>query len=152
MRVIIVFLILSLIPFISYAEDARWERNAPKPVKQVIKANEQKEPDTFSLYELEHEKKMLELLRESPTPLRTPDTILRVLILPHSDVNNVLHNYKYLYVKVEEGKWVIGDYLLKPVEGGKRILSPLESPLTSELPNKEETKNKGEGERENVSD
>ena len=50
---------------------------------------------------------------------------------PYADRNNVLHNFLYAFLKVEEGKWIIGDYLMEPARVGKGIITPIENPQTS---------------------
>lgn len=86
-----------------------------------------------SLYEIEKEKKTLDVLKETPTPLRTPDTIIRVLMLPYTDSNNVLHSYYYTFVKVEDGSWVLGDYLNSATNKPKKlILHHIDAPVASQ--------------------
>lgn len=78
-----------------------------------------------SLYEKEVQELMVKLLRTPPTPLRVPDRILRVLILPYVDENGNLIAGHYTFLKVEEGKWIMGDYLIekeKPI----REFTPLD--------------------------
>lgn len=85
-----------------------------------------------SLYETEKEKKTLDVLKEAPTPLRTPDTIIRVLMLPYTDSNDVLHGYYYTFLKVEDGSWVLGDYLNSAAnKPRKMILHHIDAPLAS---------------------
>jgi len=66
--------------------------------------------------ELEREKQEIfkNIVKSPPIPLKAPDTILRVLIMPHVDASGVFHSYEYSYLKVSEGKWILGDYLLSP--------------------------------------
>ncbi len=86
-----------------------------------------------SLYDIEKERVTINILKESPIPLRTPDTILRVLMLPYTDNNNVLHSYYYTFLKVEDGNWVIGDYLnIASHKPKKMILHHIDAPLSSE--------------------
>ena len=73
----------------------------------------------------EQVEKMSKLLQEEPTPLKMPDTIVRVLFLPYVDENKVLHAQSFKFLKIDEGKWVLGDYMLKPGEGIKEV-TPLE--------------------------
>jgi len=77
-----------------------------------------------SLYDKEVQEKILQLLRQEPTPLKVPDTVIRVLILPYVDEKGNLVSQKYIFFR-EEGKWILGEYLLqrgKPI----RELRPLE--------------------------
>lgn len=87
----------------------------------------------ISLYEIEKERKTIDVLKETPTPLRTPDTIVRVLILPYIDNNNVLHSFYYTFLKVEDGDWVLGDYLNSATNKPKKmILHHIDAPVTGE--------------------
>ena len=52
------------------------------------------------------------LLKKPETPMVEPPRIMRVLILPYEDRNNVLFMPRYTYLKVEDSKWVVGDYLV----------------------------------------
>ena len=61
--------------------------------------------------EAEKDNKLSSIINKPVAPLRTPDTILRVLILPYEDDNGVLNGWKYSYVKVDDGKWIMADYL-----------------------------------------
>lgn len=69
--------------------------------------------------EVERQKKLLSIITSSPTPLKAPDTILRVLILPHVDDMKRLHLQKYVFIKVDDGRWILGDYLIKPAKADK---------------------------------
>jgi hypothetical protein len=73
----------------------------------------------------EQVEKMSKLLQEEPTPLKMPDTIVRVLFLPYVDENKVLHGQSYKFMKIDEGEWVLGDYMLKPGESIKEV-TPLD--------------------------
>lgn len=79
-----------------------------------------------SAVEIEKDQRMRGLIQKPVTPLRTPDTILRVLILPYEDDNGVLNGWKYSYIKVEDGKWVLADYLNSSLPSGNRVLTPLD--------------------------
>jgi len=77
------------------------------PVKQ------EKEKEEESLYKRELMEKLMKMVREEPTPLALPPTVLRVFVLPYVDDQGRLITQHYLYLKVDEGKWILGDYLLK---------------------------------------
>lgn len=126
----------------SYAfEDPRWEKSVSKVSKQSIQKKIQVNAplsvveirdDEMTKYEEEKLKKTLSTLKESPMPLRLPDTILRVMFLPYVDSKNVLRNSYYAFLKVEDGKWVLGEYLTSPNTRKSikaRVFSPLEAPL-----------------------
>lgn len=75
--------------------------------------------------EMEKDNKLSNIINRPVTPLRTPDTILRVLILPYEDDNGVLNGWKYAYIKVDDGKWVMADYLNNSMPSLKMTLTPL---------------------------
>lgn len=77
-----------------------------------------------SLYEKEVKEKMVKLLREPPSPIKAPDTVLRVLILPYVDKEGNLNAMKYVFLRVEEGRWILGDYLIHK-RSGIKLLTPL---------------------------
>lgn len=130
--ILFVFLLSILASSVVLAADKRWERSlspevkdAPQPVQSVAPSSEE-----VPSLDVEKMKKILEMLKESPTPLRTPDVMLKVLFLPYTDSKGVLHNYKDTFLKVEEGRWVIGDYLKAPgAKTHRMMLRPLDSPL-----------------------
>jgi hypothetical protein len=66
-----------------------------------------------SLYKRELMEKLMRMVREEPTPLALPPTVLRVFVLPYVDDQGRLITQHYMYIKVDEGKWLLGDYLLK---------------------------------------
>jgi hypothetical protein len=75
------------------------------PVKQ--------EKEEESLYKRELMEKLMKMVREEPTPLALPPTVLRVFVLPYVDDQGRLITQHYMYIRVDEGKWLLGDYLLK---------------------------------------
>ena len=77
-----------------------------------------------AVYE-EQAEKISRLLEDEPTPLKMPDTIVRVLFLPYVDQDRVLHAQSYKFLKIDEGKWVLGDYMLKPGESIREV-TPLD--------------------------
>jgi len=103
---------------VDWSAEKEKEKLLPKPQEEAKQAEQ-------SLYQKEQSQKMLSLLRETPTPLRVPPTIVRVLILPYVDEKGNLNAQRYVFFKADEGKWILGDYLLqkgKPI----RELKPLE--------------------------
>lgn len=55
-------------------------------------------------------------------PLHTPPTIVRVTVTPWVDSEGVFHQGETLYVKVDEGRWVLPSPKKKE---GKQIINPL---------------------------
>lgn len=111
----------------AFGEDNRWESVArSKPVLES--GGKQREPQQeMPSLEIERQQRMISVLKKPPVPLKTPDKILRVLFLPYVDQNNILNNYKYSFMKVEEGKWVIGDYLMESARADRAIINPIEN-------------------------
>lgn len=118
----------------AFGEDNRWESVArSKPVLES--GDKQREPQQeMPSVEIERQQRMISVLKKPPVPLKTPDKILRVLFLPYVDQNNILNNYKYSFMKVEEGKWVIGDYLMEPARADRAIINPIENSQKSGVP------------------
>jgi len=111
------------------------------------------EKDNMTKYEEEKLNKALSTLKESPMPLRLPDTILRVMFLPYVDTKNVLRNSYYAFLKVEDGKWVLGEYLSSPntrKSAKARVFTPLQAPLQAPLTeaDKEDKKDSKQAEKE----
>jgi len=89
-----------------------------KIVIKVIKSKKE------TLYEKTKKETITELLKNPPAPVKAPDKILRILILPWTDKDGNLHAMKYIFVKVEEGQWILGNYLIFPEK--RKFVNPLE--------------------------
>jgi len=100
-----------------------------------------------SLYEKEVKETITKLLQAPPTPVKVPDTILRVLILPYVGEDGSLNAAKYVFVKVEEGRWILGDYLIKERRGIK-VLTPLKEERKEEAKEEEKKESKESKEEE----
>jgi hypothetical protein len=92
------------------------------PLKEDSKQN------VKSVYQEELEKRITALLKEPVTPLRAPDTIMRVLFLPYASEDGSLVSSHYVYFKVKEGSWILGDYL---IGDNKAELPKVVKPLNS---------------------
>lgn len=77
-------------------------------------------------YEQQYDDRMASIISRPVSPVRTPDTVLRVLILPYSDDTGTLNSWKYTFIKAEDGRWIMGDYLIKKDTVDAKILTPLE--------------------------
>lgn len=110
-----------------YQAPAGWSKK--KEEEKVLAEFKDKEKPVSekqeSIYQKEVQEKILSLLLQEPTPLKVPDKILRVLILPYVDSKGDFVSQKYVFFKAEEGKWILGEYLLKKGEALK-LLRPLE--------------------------
>jgi hypothetical protein len=85
-----------------------------------------REKEEESLYRRELMEKLMRMVREEPTPLALPPTVLRVFVLPYVDDKGRLITQHYMYIRVDEGKWILGDYLLKKGRP-PRELTPLKT-------------------------
>jgi len=84
-----------------------------KHIDPKVEVKQEKEKEEESLYKRELMEKLMKMVREEPTPLALPPTVLRVFVLPYVDEQGRLITQHYIYLKVDEGKWILGDYLLK---------------------------------------
>ncbi len=82
-----------------------------KHIEPKMEVKQEKEEE--SLYRRELMEKLMRMVREEPTPLALPPTVLRVFVLPYVDDQGRLITQHYMYIRVDEGKWILGDYLLK---------------------------------------
>jgi hypothetical protein len=90
------------------------------------------------IIEQERQKKLTKTITSVPTPLRVPDTIIRTLILPYIDEKNRLHTWRYVFMKVDEGRWILGEYLIEPIKQ-KRTFEPLKKIERSMIKKKSRT-------------
>lgn len=77
--------------------------------------------------EAEKDDKLASIINKPVTPMRTPDTILRVLVLPYENSDGVLNSWKYSYIKVQDGSWILSDYLNGSYKSNRGTLVPLEA-------------------------
>jgi hypothetical protein len=82
-------------------------------------------PKEKSIYEKEIQEKVVSLLKAPETPLRTPDVITRILILPYTKEDGTLIMSHYVFAKMKEGKWILGDYLIDQQKEESKIVRPL---------------------------
>jgi hypothetical protein len=95
-------------------------------IEPKVEVKREKEKEEESLYRRELMEKLMRMVREEPTPLALPPTVLRVFVLPYVDDQGRLITQHYMYIKVDEGKWILGDYLLKKGQP-PREFTPLET-------------------------
>jgi len=129
------FLVLSLI-VLAGCGSKNWAENykyvAPKGwtkekyvMSKLPKPPSEERSITEGFRKEEEEKLIKELVKKPPVPLKLPDKILRVLILPWVDREGNFHGHEYVFIKVEEGKWIIGNYPV-PSEEIEKEIKPLE--------------------------
>lgn len=92
-----------------------------------------------SNYEKERDKLLAKIVKTPPIPMRVPDTVLRVLLLPYVDDTGTLTAQNYKFVTVNDGKWILGEYLIK--EGSTvNMLTPLSEKIIAEQKEDKELK------------
>jgi len=89
---------------------------------------------TVNEYEKEKIKVGASLLRKSEKPLRSPDKILRVLVLPYVTDEGTLNEYRHVYFKADDGDWLIGEELSPKNKTlfDANTMSPLSTPSGEE--------------------
>ena len=81
---------------------ARYPETATEPVDEPA--------DSTKLDVQDHRYKAVAgLLQEEKKPLLQPPKILRVLLLPYKGVGDELFMSRYVYVKIEDSKWILTD-------------------------------------------
>ncbi len=78
----------------------------PEPV-----SGDEAEPATGITHEIQDNRYRLVagLLQEEKKPLLQPPKILRVLLLPYKGEGGELFTSRYVYVKIEDSKWILTD-------------------------------------------
>ncbi|PKN69027.1 MAG: type IV conjugative transfer system protein TraV [Deltaproteobacteria bacterium HGW-Deltaproteobacteria-12] len=69
-----------------------------------------------TMYQKAVNKKLATMLREPNTPLVAPPQVIRVLVLPYKGDMNELYMMRYIYLLVDDPKWVVGNYLIDSEE------------------------------------
>jgi conjugal transfer pilus assembly protein TraV len=64
-------------------------------------------------WQREMQAKIESLLKEPTTPIVVPPTVMRILMLPYKGADNELYMLRYVYMFVDDPKWVVGDYLIR---------------------------------------
>lgn len=90
------------------------------PAKKIEKTEK-----TESLYEKERKDFLTKTMYSPKIPVKTPDKIIRVLTMPYVDEENNLQTENYHFVKVDEGRWVLGEYLNGQDRTQNKTLTPL---------------------------
>lgn len=79
-----------------------------------------------SFYEIQRKKELAKVIQEKNMPIKTEDKVLRILVMPYVDKDNVLHSQNFHYTTVEKGKWILGEYLLGNESHSVKELTPLQ--------------------------
>lgn len=78
-----------------------------------------------SLYEKERKSFLSQTMHTPKIPVKTPDKILRVLLMPYIDEDMNLQTENYHFIKVDEGRWILGEYLNGQERLSPKTLTPL---------------------------
>ena len=89
------------------------EDGALKPMKDNGRSEEKKPEGSDTSAEARYQSALYEkltgLLREPTTPMIAPPQVMRVLILPYKGEGSRLYMPRYVYIIVDEPKWVLGN-------------------------------------------
>ncbi len=80
-----------------------------------------------SFYEVQRKKELAKIITQKTMPIKTEDKVLRVLIMPYVDKQEILQTQNFHYATVEKGKWILGEYLLNDGKNSIKELTPLKS-------------------------
>ena len=69
-----------------------------------------------TMYQRAVNKKLATMLKAPNTPLIAPPQVMRVLVLPYKGDMNELYMMRYIYLLIDDPKWVVGNYLIDAEE------------------------------------
>jgi len=69
-----------------------------------------------TIYQRAVNKKLATMLKQPNTPLIAPPQVMRVLVLPYKGDMNELYMMRYIYLLIDDPKWVVGNYLIDAEE------------------------------------
>jgi len=69
-----------------------------------------------TMYQRAVNKKLATMLKARNTPLIAPPQVMRVLVLPYRGDMNELYMMRYIYLLIDDSKWVVGNYLIDAEE------------------------------------
>lgn len=121
----IILTILTCLVFGSGCASKQSEPEGSQLIKVPAKKIEKIEK-TESLYEKERKDFLSKTMYAPKIPVKTPDKIIRVLTMPYVDEDNNLQTENYHFVKVDEGRWVLGEYLNGQDRTQNKTLTPLQ--------------------------
>lgn len=99
---------------------------ASKQQSKLIQVEPEKQAEIKeSMYEHKRKKELSKIIETPSIPVKTPDKILRVMMMPYVDKNDILQTSSFLFVKVDEGRWIFGEYLNDSKLEASQNLTPL---------------------------
>jgi len=84
-------------------EKAEYKSNSPTGLSETI-------------YQRAVNKKLASILKQPSTPLMAPPQVIRVLVLPYRGDSNELYMMRYIYLLIDDPRWVVGNYLIDAEE------------------------------------
>ena len=107
----------------AYKESAEKKREniATSEVKTDQKEAQkgQKEKPSDTLYQSALYERLNRLLTRPESPVVVPPQVMRVLILPYTGDERELYMYRYVYIFVDEPRWLLRNLLSESEEGEK---------------------------------
>ncbi len=97
-----------------------------KILEEEKKKVEDKYIENHNTYKEEKIKEITSLIKEPITPVKTPDTIIRAYILPYVDDSKVFHSGEYVFIKVDEGRWVFDRLAGSSQVKDSKVVNPLQ--------------------------
>jgi len=85
-----------------------------KQTSQEITVEQAESSET--MYQRAVNKKLATMLKAPNTPLIAPPQVMRVLVLPYKGDMNELYMMRYIYLLIDDPKWVVGNYLIDAEE------------------------------------
>lgn len=82
-------------------KEARYPESTGEALNSADDAKQEIQDNRYKL--------LADLLQEPKKPLLQPPKILRVLLLPYKGEDEELFMTRYIYVKVEDSKWILTD-------------------------------------------
>ena len=79
----------------------------------------QKEKPSNTLYQSALYDRLNRLLTRPDSPVVVPPQVMRVLILPYTGDERELYMYRYVYIFVDEPRWLLKNLLSESEEAGK---------------------------------
>jgi len=65
-----------------------------------------------TIYQNAVNNKLAAMLKAPNTPLIAPPQVMRILVLPYKGDMNELYMMRYVYLLIDDPKWVVGNYLM----------------------------------------
>jgi len=84
--------------------------NIPETGKPANKNVQNQSSET--IYQNAVNNKLAAMLKAPNTPMIAPPQVMRILVLPYKGDMNELYMTRYVYLLIDDPKWVVGNYLM----------------------------------------